>query len=210
MPPPASDEELADRQVALQTEARQLLAELDLPALLDGVGAPLLAGSYVSGLMCWRDLDVMVLARPDFSPRDMVGLLQRLVEMPGVIGFDYRDERGTRSPTGEIRDERYHAPITLSRAGELWRIDLTVWLHDAHANVTQWHEALRDTITAEQRRAVLRIKNVWHRLPCYPDQVSGWEIYTAVIDDGVRTPEQFGTWLGPDRPGGGSQQQRRR
>jgi len=28
-------------------------------------------------------------------------------------------------------------------------------------------------------------------LPSYPDQVGGFEIYTAVVDDGVRTPEQF-------------------
>jgi hypothetical protein len=36
---------------------------------------------------------------------------------------------------------------------------------------------------------------VWHRLPSYPEQVSGWEIYTAVLRDGVRTSEQFGRWL---------------
>jgi hypothetical protein len=42
---------------------------------------------------------------------------------------------------------------------------------------------------------VLRIKDVWHRLPSYPDEVSGWEVYTAVLRDGVRTPEQFARWL---------------
>jgi hypothetical protein len=38
---------------------------------------------------------------------------------------------------------------------------------------------------ADQRR-------VWFRLP---DQVGGFEIYTAVVDDGVRTPEEFRRWL---------------
>ena len=47
-------------------------------------------------------------------------------------------------------------------------------------------EALRDSITDEQRAAVLRIKDVWFRLPSYPDQIGGFEIYTAVIDDGVQ------------------------
>jgi len=37
--------------------------------------------------------------------------------------------------------------------------------------------------------------DVWHRLPSYPDAVGGWEIYTAVLRDGVRTPEQFADWL---------------
>jgi hypothetical protein len=58
-----------------------------------------------------------------------------------------------------------------------------------------WHTELRDTITDEQRLAVLRIKDVWHRLPSYPDEVSGWEIYAAVLRDDVRTPEQFARWL---------------
>jgi hypothetical protein len=36
---------------------------------------------------------------------------------------------------------------------------------------------------------------VWHRLPSYPDYVGGFEIYTAVIDDGVRSPQEFSGWL---------------
>ena len=195
MPVPASDEELLTRQAVLQAEAGQVLGELELAGVFEELGPLLPAGSYVSGQMCWRDLDLMALAGPDFAPRDVLRLLRRVVGMPGVVGFDYRDERGPRSPTGQVRDERYHVPVTLLRGGASWRIDLTLWLHDAHANVTAWHEALQNRITAEQRRAVLRIKDVWHRRPDYPDQVSGMEIYTAVLDEGVRTPERFAAWL---------------
>jgi hypothetical protein len=42
---------------------------------------------------------------------------------------------------------------------------------------------------------VLRIKDAWHQRPAYPDQVGGLDIYTAVIDHGVRTPRQFAAWL---------------
>jgi hypothetical protein len=70
-----------------------------------------------------------------------------------------------------------------------------VWLRDLHGQVADWHARLRDTITDEQRLAVLRIKDVWHRLPSYPEQVSALEVYTAVLRDGVRTPEQFARWL---------------
>jgi hypothetical protein len=122
-------------------------------------------------------------------------LLARVVDVPGITGFDYRDERGVLSPTGQVRDERYHLPISCERAGARRRIDLTLWLHDPHLNVRAWHLNLRDTVTAEQRLAILRIKDVWHRLPSYPDQVSGWEIYSAVLNDGVRTPAEFAPWL---------------
>jgi hypothetical protein len=185
-----SDDELLARQAAIQAEAAALLTELTA-----ALGPLALAGSYVSGLMAWRDLDIMRLVGPDCSPHDVLGLLGRLVEVPGVVAFACHDERGPRSPMGERRDERYHVPVTLARDGVQWRIDLSLWLHDDHANVTAWHEALRERITPDERLAVLRIKDVWHRRPEYPDVVGGTDIYAAVLDAGVRTPDEFAAWL---------------
>jgi hypothetical protein len=191
----ASDEELLARQSALQEEAGEVLAELGLAALVADIGPLLVTGSFVSGLMCWPELDVMVLVGSGFSPPDVMGLLARIVARARVTGLEYRDERGPRCVTGQLRDERYHVPVTVERAGRCWQVDLTLWLHDLHENVTRWHEELRGRITAEQRRAVLRIKDDWHRRPSYPHKVGGLEIYAAVLDDGVRTPQQFAAWL---------------
>lgn len=200
MQSPASDEELSARQAALQAETADVLAGLDLAVIVADIGPMLLTGSYVSGLMCWPEVDIMVHVGAGFSPRDVLRLLQNVVDRPGVLGFDYRDERGRRSPTGTARDERYHVPIVLSRNDQTWRIDLTLWLNDPHTNLTAWHENLRDTVTTEQRATILRIKDVWHRLPSYPDQVGGIQIYTAVLDDGVRTPQEFAAWLDKNMP----------
>ena len=111
---------------------------MDLAALLADIGPLLLAASAVSGLMCWRDLDVMLLAGPDFSPADVLRLLARIVARAPVTALEYHDERGERSPTGQQRDERYHVPMTVPWAGADWRVDLTLWLHDPHHNVTRW------------------------------------------------------------------------
>jgi hypothetical protein len=197
---PVSDDELRLRQDRLQVEAKEVLAELDRSGLFVDLGPPTMAGSYVSGLMVWRELDIMMLGGPHFSPHDVLRLLHTIITIPGVISFEYHDERGSRRPTEAIRDERYHLPITVQRGTTTWRIDLTVWLHDPHANITTWHESVRDTITDEQRLAVLRIKDVWHQRPEYPDHVSGVEVYNAVLNDGVRTPEQFGAWLESSAP----------
>jgi hypothetical protein len=191
----ASDEDLATRQSALQIEATALLEELERSGIFSDIGPMEVTGSYISNLMCWRDLDVGLLVGADYSPRDVLHLISRFMELPGVTGFDYRDERGDLSPTGLIKEERYHLPFLLDRGGSMWRVDLTLWLHDIHENVTVWHRELRNKITDEQRAAVLRIKDVWFRLPSYPDQIGGFEIYTAVIDDSVRTPEEFHRWL---------------
>jgi hypothetical protein len=195
-----TDEELLARQATLQDQAREMLAALDLAALVADTGPSLVTGSFVSGLMCWPEVDVMVHVGPDFTPRDVMGLLARIVTRPEVTGLDYRDERGPRCVTSEVRDERYHVTLTVELA-DRWQIDLTLWLHDLHRNVTRWHEELRERITAEQRIAVLRIKDYWHRQPAYPHHVGGLDIYTAVLDDGVRTLDEFSAWLAARGPG---------
>jgi hypothetical protein len=192
---PPSDEELLDRQASLQAEASLLLDDLDLANRLHPAGPLLFAGSYVSGLMCWRDLDVMACVGPSFTPRDVLRLLDALVDVTGLVGFAFHDQRVPRSPAGEVRDERYHLPLTVERDSGSWRVDLTLWLNDPHENIACWHDTLRESITDEQRLAILRIKDVGHRLPSYPDEVGGMEIYAAVLEHGARTPDQFGAWL---------------
>jgi hypothetical protein len=100
MAPSASDEDLLSRQSRLRQEAAGLLEELDRLAIFADVGPLALAGSYVSELMCWRELDLMLLVGADYSPRDDLQLISRVLEVPSVVGFDYRDERAVRSPTG--------------------------------------------------------------------------------------------------------------
>jgi len=169
----------------LQAEARSVLA------LLEPLGPVTPTGSFVSGLMVWRDLDVMLTGGPDYRPEDVVALLGRAVAIPGLTGFGYADERGDRSPTGERRDERYHVTLTV---GE-WRVGLSIWLHDDHADAAEWHRALAARLTDEERQAILAIKTVWHQRPEYPDEVSGFDIYTAVLEHEVRTAVEFGVWL---------------
>lgn len=195
----SAETDLERRQGRLQAEAEQLLADLDLAALLSHVGPIRMAGSFVSGLMTWREVDVGVCAGSDFGPDRVLSILARLVGRRDVIGFDYRDERGPRSPTGTSKDERYHVPILVQRASGVWRVDLTIWLNHDHANVTAWHERLRAILTPEQRAAILQIKTAWHNRPEYPDDVGGQDVYTAVVEHQVRTPTQFAAWL-DDRP----------
>ena len=127
----STDEYLFRRQVGLQEEAREVLDELDLERRLDDFGSMLVTGSFISGLMVWRELDIMFLGGPELSPTDVLAAMGRLVLLPGIVRFDYADERGLRSPTGEPRDERYHVPTTYARPSGTWRLDLTFWLHDA-------------------------------------------------------------------------------
>jgi hypothetical protein len=191
------DLELERRQERLQAEGARLLRALNLVELLAETGPVLLAGSYVSGLMTWRELDVMVLVGPRFTPADVLDLLRRLIELPGVVRLEYQDERGTRCPTEYVRDERYHVQIGIDRPEGQWCVDLTLWLHDVHTNVASWHERLRESVTPDQRAAILAIKDAQCGLPGYP---GGLPVYTAVLDHGIRDPGQFRLWLAAGQP----------
>src|ERR1700691_3273137 len=90
--------------------------ELDLAALVAGIGPLLVAGSFVSGLMCWRELDVMVLAGGDFSPQDVMRLAQRLVGQVGITWLEYRDERGGACGAGTGAYGRYQPAGSRARA----------------------------------------------------------------------------------------------
>jgi hypothetical protein len=78
---------------------------------------------------------------------------------------------------------------------EIWKVD--IWVVDdpdrqpdlAHAR------ELPKRLTAETRVAILGVKDAWAGRPEYRREVRSWDIYTAVLDHGVRTPAQFEAWL---------------
>jgi hypothetical protein len=51
---------LVDRQSALQREAAEVLRDLRVEETLGTAGRTVAVGSFVTGLMVWRDLDVVV------------------------------------------------------------------------------------------------------------------------------------------------------
>src|SRR5215207_3567415 len=116
MPTSASDQELLARQAALQAEAARVLAELDLDRLFGDVGPVLVVGSYLSGLMSWRDLDICLLAGADYAPSDVLELLKRVVELPGFVGLTYRDERGSDGPPARPGTSATTCPSTWTPA----------------------------------------------------------------------------------------------
>ena len=187
--------ELIQRQRSLQAEARQVLTDLALMSSLSRLGHAEHIGSSVSGLMVWRDLDVGARC-PQPSPDRVFQTLQPILTHSRVHEVLYREETGPRSPSGQPTDQRYYFVLRyMTAADQRWKIDISIWLTDAPRNQLGHLEDLARRLTDETRLAILWIKDVWHRLETYPDEISGTDIYAAVLDHGVRTPEQFATYL---------------
>ena len=168
---------------------------LELQAMLERLGSPELVGSAVSGLMVWRDIDFSV-GCPQLTLDHAWDALRPLLINPQVTRLDYRNETGERSPTGDPADQRLYVVLRYeSEPGTEWKIDLSLWTVEAPSDPRALLAYLQRRLTDETRLAILWIKDVWHRLPVYPYEVGGFEVYDAVLNHGVRTPEDFDIYL---------------
>ena len=182
-----TDEELLERQAALQTEGRYFAAEHGIEHLLESLGRVIPVGSAVSGLMVWRDLDYMVDAR-GAAAADAWDRLRTLVH--ACQELRYVDETGDRVRETKPFERHY---FIFRLAG--WKLDISVWTNGSPEKVERYVEKLRE-LDSTTRLAILRIKDAWHERPEYPDVVGGFEVYEAVLNHGVRTVEEFEAHLG--------------
>jgi hypothetical protein len=194
-PEAAYAEALLERQDALQAEAERLVGQLALPEMLERAGRGERLGSSVFGLMVWRDLDFGV-SCGHLSPGRAWETMMPLAVHPRTTRLEYRNEIGRLAPP-ELRGYgRYYFVVRHETdAGEEWKIDVSLWSPESPPGPSAHAGELGRRLTPETRLAVLWIKDAWYRLPSYPDLVSGMDIYDAVLEHGVRTPEQFGSYL---------------
>jgi hypothetical protein len=186
---------LFDRAKALQTEADEVMRTLDVMTMLGALGQPEQIGSSVSSLMVWRDIDVTVRCR-EVSLEQVWDALRPLLINPRITRLTYRNETGARSPSSEPADQRFYFVIHYEpTSGTDWKIDISIWTSDAPRSHLAQLAELERRLTRETRLAILWIKDVWHRLPVYPYDVGGMEIYDAVLDHGARSPDDFDRYL---------------
>jgi hypothetical protein len=186
---------LLRRATALQVEAKTLIHTLDLRTMLEQLGPTELVGSAVSGLMVWRDIDFCVDC-PDLSRERAWDVLRPLLTAPQVTRLDYRNEMGGRHPDGDPTDQRLYFVLRYeTEPGMEWKIDLSLWTVESPSAPGILLAELERRLTDETRLAILWIKDIWRRLPIYPEKVGGFEVYDAVLNHGVCTPEDFDRYL---------------
>jgi hypothetical protein len=171
---------------ALQSEALQVLEDLSLETAFPTFGPPQVVGSALSGLMTLRDLDV-VFDAPSATAAEVLEGLARIATRPGLLSATFHDERDDRRPTPALTDERFYA--VLDYRG--WKVDLTFWLHVIPRPHAADAERLR-AATPAQKLTILQLK---HTHPAYPSTIGGTDIYPAVLDHNITTPEELTEFL---------------
>jgi hypothetical protein len=137
-------------------------------------------GSAVTGLMVWRDLDFGVDA-PGLARQEAWELMRPLVL--GASSLRYEDD----SP------ERRHYFVLML---ENWKLDVSLWHSGVPSGVEPFQVQLHSRLDEQTRLIILRLKDAWWREPTYPEIVSGFEIYDAVLNHGVQTLDELDGYLG--------------
>jgi hypothetical protein len=171
----------------LQEEARRFVADVGVATALAPLGRVIPLGSAVTGLMVWRDLDYGVDAGGRAPAEVWAAMLPLLARCDAL---KYENETGDR--VGETAPHERHY-FVLRLGG--WKLDVSVWTTGAPVSVEELQRRLQERLDDELRLAILRLKDVWHADPRYPDHVSAWEIYDAVLDHGVRTLGELDAYL---------------
>jgi hypothetical protein len=173
------DDDLLARQAELQREAAAFVDGIGLLELLSRAGRVVPLGSAVTGLMVWRDLDFGV----DAPGLTSDGAWETLRPLLGrTSSLRYLDDR---------EDRRHYFVMRIDG----WKVDLSLWSAGMPREVESFQSALIGRLTEELRITLLRLKEVWCSLPAYPEVVSAWQIYDAVLNHNVWTLDQLDAYL---------------
>ncbi len=189
------DDALLGRQADLQAEAAAVLADLELQALIRSIGIPTVTGSMAYGLMVARDIDVTTLC-PRLDPTAVFELARPLAAHPRVRRLTFRNDIGHWNADPVYPDGLYWMVEYVSDAGAEWNLDLWFLAEGTTQFDLEHLVTLPPRLTPETRPAILRIKeSVRGAAP----RIRSHLVYEAVLDQGVRTPEEFRAHLAARR-----------
>ena len=184
-----SDSELFERQDALQAQAAAILVDLDAFALLREVGEATQVGSSALGLMVAHDIDITTLC-PSLDPGSVFDFGRRLARHPRVRRLTFRKDTGRWNTSPGLPDGIYWLVEYEADPDVAWTLDLW-FLREGTSQFDIEHvKTLPGRLTLETRAAILRIKEAVYANTSRPRGPS-YAIYEAVLDHGIRTPEDY-------------------
>jgi hypothetical protein len=174
---------LVEHQRALQCEAAEVLRDLRVEETLERVGRTAAVGSFVTGLMVWRDLDFVVDAS-GLTTGGAFEAMQPLLARSRAARYEHDTELG-----------RHYFVLRIPWRDDEWKLDVSIFLAGIPPDIEELQDELRERLTDEKRLTILALKDAWHEEAAYPDVVGGFEIYDAVLNNSVHSLDQFDAYL---------------
>jgi len=175
----------------LREEADQMLELSGLGIIIQEEGFKPV-GSYVMQTMTWRDLDFERWDEsPDWERHWKLGV--RLARQKWVWSLHavnaYVDPR-------HPNDSGYYWGLRACRPGEreFWKLDLWTARREEFERSAPHRPLWESRLTEDSRYDILAIKEAVCTLPEYRNTLLSVHIYEAVLEDGVRSIDEFWEW----------------
>jgi hypothetical protein len=175
----------AERAAQRLATARQILSELALLERWGAHGDVVVCGSVGLELVVRPDIDLEVHSETA-SVAEGFAIVSALAELPGVVEMRYQDSRGRRG-------NGLYWKVVYEHADERWTIDNWLFRSSTGEATRQQLERIRRAMSDEQRDAILAIKEAGLAVGI---RAHGHWLYRAVLNEGVRTLEEYQAWIG--------------
>ena len=171
----------------IRSEADDILRS-GLQTILGRHGDVHIVGSYALGLMTWRDLDIHVV-REALAVAPFFDLGREVATLLKPHRMHFRDESIVGTP-GLPPGYYWGVYLGDERAGA-WKIDIWQTNRQAFDLVRRFGDDLSARLNDENRAMILAIKTAcWHH-PQYRRGFTSADVYSAVLDRGVRDVAGF-------------------
>ena len=177
---------------ALISEANAILYDYGLLEILGKYGTPIIQGSYALNLMTWRDLDIH-LENDEISIRDFFNLGLDIATKLKPRRMSYRNE--LIGKTDNLPKGLYWGIYTKLTFPEEWKIDIWGMDSDQIRSCCKRFKDLKSKISEKNRLTILMIKSYFCRHPEYLKRFSSTDVYKSVIEENVKSVEEFSKWL---------------
>lgn len=174
--------------MSIRRNAERFLNETDLLSILRKYGEPFLTGSFHMDMMAWNDLDIYLCADADAA--GMYALMADINTCLQPIRLE-----------GMVQPEQkrlFYSAETLFRS-DRWNVDIWVKTREEIQESLSFCASvlLRVQNNPELKEIILAIKRRLISMQLYgfdkhhARHYHSMDIYSAVLNEGVRTPEEF-------------------
>jgi len=184
-----------ERAEKLMHEAYFLLHELKLYEAFEAYGGLTVGGSCFLGVQAYPDVDIYV---PPVPVEEYLKIRDQLAAHPLVISVKFKESDEVAFPADEapFPGGLYLKPdVAYGDWQRPWKID--IWSVEPRfyepqiAQLAFWKTMLTDELRAQIVAYKVSILNEKHRTPMY----SGYFIYQAFLDKGIREPAEITRYL---------------
>ena len=170
----------------LKSEIDSILAKFSLNEILNSHGKVLVTGSYTYDLMAWRDYDLVVQLN-NYNMSEVYALVEEM-------GIRLNpDKFRILNNLKKIESNRPEG-VWLGVYVEDWKLDIWLMNSQNFEKEVQRTNVMQQKLKDIDKEILISIKAVLSDDPDYHVKFSSVDLYTAYLEGGVKTVEEFYEW----------------